>query len=331
MSGVRHHIITAEEDGQRLDRWLKKFGGGLPFRLVQKLIRDGQVRIEGKRAKPDTRLVQGQNIRIPPLEDKKPDGSRTPKPKDVEFIRSLVIYDDGQVIALNKPHGVPTQGGTNQRFHIDGLLPGLANKDGIVPKLVHRLDRDTSGVLLLARNAAMARALGHAFKGRGVKKIYWALVSPVPGAHEGRIKAPIAKSSTRGEKEKMRVDEAGKIAITDYSVLEFAHDRAAFMAFWPRTGRTHQIRVHAQLLGAPIIGDPKYQRPDLEEHLKTDLHGLHLAPRLHLHARRVILPHPAGHGVLDITAPLPPDLQFSWKALGFSVSLKGDPFEDSDV
>ncbi|MFP4314574.1 MAG: RluA family pseudouridine synthase, partial [Alphaproteobacteria bacterium] len=208
------------------------------------------------------------------------------------------------------------------------------NKEGIKPRLVHRLDKDTSGVLLLARSSKVAKALGESFKRRDVKKIYWALVSPVPEIYDGTIKAPLIKAGGKN-KERMRIadhdgdEEDAKMAITDYRVLDVVGSETAFIAFWPRTGRTHQIRVHAEYMNCPIIGDPKYKNRDIvHEHEHIDLQGMHLAGRLHLHARRIILAHPVNNSVLDISAPLPPDLDKSWKTLGFDTHYTEDPFAD---
>ncbi|MEM7651310.1 MAG: RluA family pseudouridine synthase [Pseudomonadota bacterium] len=333
---VRHIKVKDDDDGQRLDRWLKKNVPEIPYVLIQKLLRKGQVRVDGKRAKPDLRLSAGQEIRIPPVKER----ARPDKPKlsdkDKAFIKSLVIYEDADVIALNKPHGLATQGGSKTTYHIDGLAEAFANKEGVKPRLVHRLDKDTSGVLLLARSAKVAKKLGESFKTRDVKKIYWAITCPAPEQIDGTIKAPLTKAGG-SNKERMVVDDKdGKSAITDFIVLENALNSAAFVAFWPRTGRTHQIRVHAELMGCPIVGDKKYARlPEQEEthearrKAEADLKALDMAKRLHLHARRIILPHPTRKGMLDITAPLPPELSKSWKALGFSPNLKADPFEGS--
>ena len=322
MSKVRHITVTEDDDGQRLDRWLKKNMGDTPYSLVQKLIRKGQLRVDGKRAKGDTKLKAGQDVRIPPVQEKPEGEARVLKEKDIEFIKSLVIYDDGDVIALNKPAGLSVQGGSKIKFHIDGMLDGLTNKTGVRPRLVHRLDKDTSGVLLLARSSKVAKELGNMFKGRDIKKIYWALVAPTPEKHEGTIRAALIKSGG-ANKERMTVDnKEGKKAVTEYAVIEHAMEQAAFVAFWPRTGRTHQIRVHAELLGSPILGDEKYGA----EH--EAIAGVDTASRLHLHAQRIICQHPTRKGTLDIQAPLPPELKKSWKALGFSSSHKSDPFAD---
>ncbi len=335
-SKLKFITVKDDDDGQRLERWLKKNVPDMPYVLTQKLLRKGQIRIDGKRAKPETRIISGQEVKIPPFDVKQRDAP--PKKKelsedDKDYMRSLVIYKDADIIAINKPCGLASQGGTNTDHHVDGMLPALINEEGVVPRLVHRLDKDTSGVMLLARSAKAARELGAAFRGREVRKIYWAVVTPTPDTIEGSIKAPIIKSE--GDFEKMIIDEEeGKFALTEFRVIESADRAAAFVAFWPRTGRTHQIRVHAaQGLGSSIIGDRKYRAvKDAEcKLLDADLEGLGLSKRLHLHARRVIFDHPMQKGVIvDITAPLDSDLIHSWKALGFNYKYKQDPFEDLD-
>jgi len=323
--------VTEDDDGQRFDRWAKKHVSDLSYVLVQKLTRKGQIRVDGKRIKTDMRLATGQEVRLPPLrdasEDKKPAGLSD---RDIDFIQSLVIFEDEDVIAINKPSGLATQGGSKTNYHVDMLLDGIIGRDGVRPRLVHRLDKGTSGVLLLAKSAKAARALGDAFKRKKMKKIYWALSSPVPEVRQGSVRAPIGKSLV-GNREKMVVDEEeGKYALTDYCVLDNALDRVAFIAFYPRTGRTHQIRVHAQLLGAAIIGDDKYEPipdPDSQKPL-PDLSDLEIADRLHLHARRIVCAHPTKAGLLDITAPLSPELVKSWKSLSFDYNDKSDPFDD---
>ncbi len=317
-------IIADADDGQRLDRWLKKYYPDLPFGQMQKILRTGQVRVDGKRAKGETRLAKGQAVRIPPQllspQEKKERGL---PPKDVDFIRSLVIYQDKDVIALNKPAGLAVQGGSKISRHIDGLLEGLA-QDGEKPKLVHRLDRDTSGVLLLARTSQAARELGELFRGRTIRKYYWAVCAPAPEIDQGRIKSSLAKIDAGGGERMMAVDdEEGKTAITFYSVIERLEKKLALVAFWPRTGRQHQIRVHAAQMGAPLLGDFKY---DPEQEF---LHQNPMLPQvLHLHARRVIMPHPVTGSTLDITAPLSPEMKKTFKYFGFEADDRSDPFAD---
>jgi 23S rRNA pseudouridine955/2504/2580 synthase len=329
MSKVRHVTISEADDGQRLDRWLKKELAGTPFGLIQKLIRKGQVRVDGKRAKGDSRIYTGQDVRIPPVESKEEKERRPLSKEDKSYIKSLVLYDDGDVVAINKPYGLPTQGGTGIYRHVDYYLPALKNEKGIAPRLVHRLDKDTSGVLLLARSAKAVRELGKAFKGRSVRKYYWAITVPAPEIADGEILGALAEGKGR-EKDMMVVDEEeGKPAQTLFHVVENAGKTAAFVVFWPRSGRKHQIRVHALKMGAPLLGDSKYYLDTSGEEGGVQIgKELGVSDRLHLHAQRIVLKHPVSKGVLDITAALPEDLKKSWKALGFNASYKQDPFDD---
>ena len=320
---VRHITIPKDDDGQRLDRWLKKNVPEMSFVMAQKLIRTGQIRVDGKRAKPDARLVAGQEIRLPPMDTRpeKRDGYRL-RDDDAEMIRRAVIYDDGDLLAINKPPGVASQGGMNIERHIDGMLEALTGHDGVKPRLVHRLDKDTSGVLLLARSADMARQLGRMFQGRDMKKIYWAITSPAPKDMEGEIKAPLIKGTIGPEKDKMIVDpKNGQKAYTNFEVMEVAGRQAAFVAFMPKTGRTHQIRVHAAHAGFPLLGDEKYG-------VKAAIEGPGITQRLHLHARSLEFRHPVTKKGMKLVAPLPSDLAKSWDALGFQKKPDHEPFAD---
>lgn len=326
---VQQLTVADDDDGQRLDRWLKKAMPGVPYALIQKMMRTGQVRVNGKRAKAETRLESGQTVRIPPFDVKAGDKTGnhfTPDEGDRKFLEDMIIYDDGDLLALNKPYGLAVQGGSGIRRHMDGLLELLTSKKGVKPRLVHRLDRDTSGVLLVARSLKMAQAMGDMFSGRDIRKYYWALTVPVPEVMDGTIRMALNKGEGRF-KDMMVVDEVdGKKATTEFRVLDRAGRKAAFVAFWPRTGRTHQIRVHAASgLGCPIYGDEKYggDVPDLDD--------LHISGRLHLHARRVMFPHPLTGKPVDITAPLPDDMRKSWKAFNFDYNSKDDPFADIEL
>lgn len=320
---VRHIKIPQDDDGQRLDRWLKKNVPEMSFVMAQKLLRTGQIRVDGKRAKPDARLVAGQEIRLPPMDARpeKRDGYRL-RDDDAEMIRKAVIFDDGDLLAINKPPGVASQGGMNIERHIDGMLEALTIGDGVKPRLVHRLDKDTSGVLLLARSAEMARQLGKMFQGRDMKKIYWAITSPAPTEMEGEIKAALIKGTIGPEKDKMIVDQKnGQRAYTNYEVMEVAGRQAAFVAFMPKTGRTHQIRVHAAYAGFPLLGDEKYG-------VKAAIEGPGITQRLHLHARSLQFRHPVTKKTMKLVAPLPADLGRSWDALGFQKKPDHEPFAE---
>lgn len=319
MNGVRLITVEAEDDGQRLDRWLKKRVPELPYALAQKLIRKGAIKIDGKKGQTDSRLTEGQQVRLPPLEDKPQLTKRKMyiAKDDKAFLESLVIYDDGDIIAFNKPGDLASQGGGGVERHMDGLLELLADKKGRRPRLIHRLDRDTSGVLLCARSNEAVRKLGVSFKDRHAQKTYWAILVPAPDAQNGTINAPLAKAKGM-HKDRMVIDEGedGKVSITDFVVVERAAKTAAFVAFMPRTGRTHQIRVHAaDILECPILGDGKYGGA------AARIEGMELSPRLHLHARRLVIHHPFEKRLLEFEAPLPPDIASTWAALGFDPDI----------
>jgi len=328
--------VTRDDDDIRLDKWFTRHYPDVPFRLVQKLLRKGAIRVEGKRAKPSDRVKKGLSIKVPPsivhMDEGDGPAHKHKKPlrerfsaEDAAYIQSLVIYKDEDVFVLNKPSGLATQGGSKVYKHVDGLLEGLTDRKGQRPKLVHRLDRDTSGALVIARTPQAAARLGHAFKSRDARKYYWAITVPTPQRTEGIIDAPLVKKLTEsGEYLMVRDDEEGKQAITYYKVIERAHTKLAWVAFWPKTGRTHQIRAHANLMDTMILGDPKYIF-ERQDPIDTDAVA---EKRLHLHARRIILPHPSGKGILDVTADLPPHMTVTWKNFGFDANDTSDPFED---
>lgn len=331
MANVRTYEVTADEAGIRLDRWFKRHFPGLGHGALEKLLRTGQVRVDGGRVKAGFRLDPGQQVRVPPaaadVDGTKPSRERrhVPVPQaDREMLRDLVLHMDDSVIVLNKPSGLAVQGGSRTERHIDGMLDALRFGAKQRPKLVHRLDRDTSGVLLLARSATAAAKLGKTFQSRSARKTYWALTFGVPKPARGHIRAPLAKMASGKEgRERVGVvregDSRGQRAETLYSVVEHAAQSVAWTAFMPLTGRTHQIRAHAAFIGAPIIGDRKYGG---EETLIADL-----APRLHLHARAIELPHP-DKGTLSISAPLPTHMQDSWRYFGFEPELEENLFEE---
>lgn len=324
MSDVENREVTGDEDAMRLDRWFKRHYPALGHGRLQKLLRTGQVRVDGRRAKPGLRLEAGQSVRIPPLR-LAPKAVRDPPklgPADIEFARGLVIHRDRDVLAINKPAGLAVQGGTGTVRHLDAMLDALTFDAAERPRLVHRLDRDTSGAMLLARNRQAAVKLGRMFKGKEVRKIYWALTAGVPAVQRGRIDLVLGKGP--GGARVMVDAKDGKRAVTLYSLIERSGDRLAWVAFWPRTGRTHQIRVHAAAIGTPILGDGKYG--GAAAFLPSDA----LARQLHLHAREITVPHPSGRGMLRVTAELPPHMRDAWRHFEFSSDTAVDPFEEID-
>ena len=312
--GGRSFVVAADDDGIRLDRWFKRHMPEVGFNTVSRWARTGQLRIDGKRADPGDRIEGGQTLRLPPPEAALPNtmapaDRRAPlSAPEIEFAQSLVIHKDAHAIVINKPPGLATQGGTGTTVHVDGLLDALAFELPGRPKLVHRLDKDTSGVLLLARTAKAAAFFSKAFSGRTARKVYWALTVGRPERDDGEIDAPLAKQPGSGG-EKMHIDAGGQNAKTRYRVLDHAADRAAWIEFQPLTGRTHQIRVHATGIGTPIVGDAKYGGK------QAFLTG-GVSRKLHLHARRLVIEHPQG-GSIDIVADLPEHIAASFAMLGF--------------
>ena len=324
-------LVKVEEDfdGVRLDRWIKQHYENVSFGQAQKLLRTGQIRVNGKRAKGDLRLKEGQEIRIPPHINSITKSEKKLSDKDIKFIQSLVIYKDDHIIAINKPAGIPTQGGSKVKKHIDGLLDGLKFDKEEKPHIVHRLDKDTSGVLLLARTRKAARELGYMFKSRNIRKYYWGLTIRVPELNQGMIVTFIDKEedeNTGFEKMSNNKKEKGKKAMTYYQVMEQAAQKLAWVAFWPRTGRKHQIRLHALELKTPLLGDYKYEREQTILDEESDIPNI-----LYLHARRIIMRHPITGQNLDITAPLGTEMTKTWKFFDFAVDDKSDPFEELEL
>jgi len=314
--------VGAAEDGVRLDRWFRRRWPHLTQIQILKLARTGQIRVDGGRAKADTRLAAGSQVRVPPLPEA--GAPRAPREavsdRDAAFARSLVLYEDDDVLVLNKPAGLAVQGGTKTDKHIDGLLSAWG--EGMErPRLVHRLDRDTSGVLVLGKGPAAAARLAGAFARRRAQKTYWAIVSGVPKPGEGTIDLPLAKQGF-GDREMMAPadpkDPKAESAVTEFTIISHAVHTAAWLALRPITGRTHQLRAHLLAIGHPILGDPKYhdeRSPELSGDLK-----------LQLHARRIVLPHPE-KGTLVLEAPLSPQMKAGFERFGFHESeAPEDPF-----
>ncbi len=316
--GVREFNVGFDDDGIRLDRWFKRHLPDTSFTTVAMWARTGQLRVDGARATPGDRIAAGQMLRVPPPEaaksDEKPKRERVILSDDEQaFAQEMVIHKDFQAFVLNKPPGLATQGGTKTTQHVDGLLDALQFDNEGRPKLVHRLDKDTSGALLVARTSRAAAFFAKAFSGRTARKVYWALVVDVPSIEDGMIELPIAKQPGTGG-EKMHVDEAeGAPARTRYRVIERAGNRAAWVELQPFTGRTHQLRVHMAAIGHPIVGDGKYGGA------ASFLTG-GISRKMHLHARRIKVDHPDG-GAIDVTADLPTHFAESLKQLGFDEKL----------
>jgi 23S rRNA pseudouridine955/2504/2580 synthase len=322
MTGAVQTVTVAASDGSlRLDRWFRRHYPALGHSRLEKLLRTGQIRVDGKRARAGDHIDPGQAIRIPPLDDSPPAATapRPARPADEAMLRGAVLHRDDALIVLNKPAGLAVQGGTGSRLHVDGLLDALRFGAAERPRLVHRLDRDTTGVLVIARTAVAAADLTRAFRDRRTRKLYWAVVVGEPKPPQGRVDLPLAKLPGRGG-ERVRADAEGKHAVTGYRVVEDAGGRASWLALLPLTGRTHQLRAHCAAIGTPILGDGKYGGA------AAHISGLPRPRQLHLHARSLAIPHPAG-GILRVTAPLPPHMRQTWKFFGFAADAD-DPFAD---
>jgi 23S rRNA pseudouridine955/2504/2580 synthase len=320
MPEPRTFTVSDDDDGIRLDRWFKRHMPDVSFNLVSRWSRTGQLRLNDKKATPGDRIERGQQIRVPaadasPTRSARPQRTRETLSEDeVQFVREMVIHQDAHAFVLNKPPGLATQGGTKTTHHLDRLLDGIGDERGR-PKLVHRLDKDTSGALLVARTARSAGHFAKAFSGRTAKKVYWALVVGVPDADEGTIDAPLAKQPGTGG-EKMHIsEEHGLPAKTRWRTIDRAGNSAAWVELQPLTGRTHQLRAHMAAIGHPIVGDAKYGGPE------AFLTG-GISRKLHLHARRIRIDAPEG-GKIDVTAELPAHFSESLAMIGFD-PMAGD-------
>ncbi len=327
-TGVQNVAVTADESGMRVDRFLEARFPGLSFSHIQRVIRKGEVRVDGKRTQPKNRLETGQKVRIPPLHIEPPKerraGGNEADEKTRAFLRSITLHEDADVLVLNKPMGLAVQGGSGTTRHIDGMLDVLRDAHGQRPRLVHRLDKDTSGCLLVAKTRFAAAALAKTFRSRSARKIYWALVAGVPKPRQGRISTFLAKEE-REEDSFMRIaqhgDEGASHAVTYYAVVETAGPALAWISLKPVTGRTHQLRAHMAHIGHPIVGDAKYFARE-----NWELPG-GMQNKLHLLARRIAVPHPRG-GVIDITAPLSPHMHQSWNLIGLDAK-RYDPIVEA--
>ncbi len=323
MSADEFKIVTDDEVDIRLDRWFKRYFPDIGHSHLQKLLRTGQIRVDSKRVQGNKRLAAGQKIRIPPSVnsgEERPEKSQDVHAEDAEYIRSLVIYRDDWVVAINKPPGLAVQGGSGTSRHVDSMLGALQGIGGERLRLVHRLDKDTSGVLLLANSAASATHLGASFRSRVAVKLYWGVTVGVPSPIDGQIDLSLSKEKGRGGERVVAASPHGKRAATRYQVLETVGEKLALVALMPTTGRTHQLRVHMAAIGTPILGDGKYGgRASFVDELEIE-------SQLHLHARRIAVPHPSGKGTLDLTADLPEHMANTFRHVGLDLASEDDPF-----
>lgn len=328
-SGVQTLIVEEDEAEMRIDRFLTTRFPQLPFTRVQSIVRKGELRVDGKRAKPNDRLLPGMSVRVPPLKlDALPERPRSAArdATDADFLRSLILYEDADMMILNKPFGLAVQGGSGTVRHVDGLLEALTGPDGQKPRLVHRLDKDTAGCLIVAKTRLAAATLAKSFRSRSARKVYWALTAGVPRVPQGRISTYLAKEEPTDGDARMRVakhgEEGASHALTYYAMVDNAAQKVSWLSLKPVTGRTHQLRAHAAHIGHPIVGDPKYFSVE-----NWALPG-GIQNRLHLLARRIVIPHPRTSKPVDVTAPLPPHMAQSWNLLGFDAS-RYDPIVEA--
>jgi 23S rRNA pseudouridine955/2504/2580 synthase len=324
MTGVQTIAVTADDAEIRLDRWFKRHFPELAHGRLEKLLRTGQVKLDGKRAQSSDRVAAGQIVRVPPLGAPSPAPEPRPitiRPGDEAMLRKAVLYRDEAVIVIDKPAGLAVQGGTKTDRHLDALLDALRFDATERPRLVHRLDKDTSGVLVLARTAAAAAKLAAAFRGKDVRKVYWAATVGVPKPRQGRIDLALAKLPGRAGERVVADEDEGKRAVSLYRTVAHAGDKIAWLAMEPVTGRTHQLRAHAAAIGTPILGDGKYGAA------RAHPAGLPQPRLLHLHARALSFPHPGGgRRFVTVTAPLPPHMRETWTFFGFAEADDPDPF-----
>jgi 23S rRNA pseudouridine955/2504/2580 synthase len=327
-TGVQTLAVDADEAGMRVDRFLVARFPELAFTHIQRIVRKGELRVDGKRVKPNDRVQAGQKVRVPPLKLAEPRATAGGADEHTEaraFLASITLYEDADVLVLDKPMGLAVQGGSGTKRHVDGLLEAMRDDEGQRPRLVHRLDKDTSGCLVVAKTRFAAMTLATSFRSRSARKIYWAVVAGVPRVRQGRISSYLAKEE-ESEVGRVRVarhgDEGASHALTYYAVIDHAAQKVAWLSLKPVTGRTHQLRAHAAHIGHPIIGDPKYFNIE-----NWELPG-GIQNRLHLLARRIAIPHPRTGRPIDVTAPLPPHMQQTFNLLGFETAHY-DPIVDA--
>lgn len=332
LSKVETLRVGDAEADMRLDRWFRVHFPEVGYTYLQKLLRSGQIRIDSKRAQANDRLTAGMEVRVPAIvrqPKKSGPGLKAPlgvSKGDRDAIERMIIYEDDHVLVLNKPFGLAVQGGTGTKKHVDGMLEGMADRfGGERPRLVHRIDRDTTGILLVAKTRDAAAKLGKTFQTRSAAKTYWALVKGVPKPAQGKIEAALVKASgPDGDRvRKARPGEQAQAmhATTHYSVIDKIANKAAWVSLKPVTGRQHQLRAHMHMIGHPIVGDNKYEGD-------VTMPAENIEKKLHLHARRLIIPHPKTGAKIDVTAPLPDHMRHTWDTLGFDAEMFGAKEDD---
>jgi 23S rRNA pseudouridine955/2504/2580 synthase len=327
LTAVTLVTIGPDEAGMRIDRFLEARFVGLSFAHIQRIVRKGEVRLDGKRVDSKDRLSEGQVLRIPPVRVAAPERpGDAERDKTLAFFKDITLYEDPDVLIINKPMGLAVQGGSGTTRHVDGMLVALTDAKGQRPRLVHRLDKDTAGCLVIAKTRFAATQLTKSFRSRETRKIYWALVSGVPRTRQGRISTYIAREEQKDGDSRMRVvshgDDGASHALTYYAVVETSARKVSWLSLKPVTGRTHQLRVHTAEIGHPILGDPKYFNRE-----NWDLPG-GIQNKLHLLARRIVIPHPRTGKPIDVSAPLPAHMEQSFNLLGLDAK-RYDPIEDS--
>ncbi len=325
-TGIQTLTVTADEADMRLDRFLTARFPQVAFTHIQRIVRTGQLRVDGKRMKPNERLSEGQSVRVPPLKLAE-HAPRSPRgADDLAFLKSITLYEDADVLVINKPAGLAVQGGSGTTRHVDGILDCMRDASGQKPRLVHRLDKDTAGCLVIAKTRFAASVLAKSFRSRTTRKVYWAICAGVPRVRQGRISAYLAKEEVEDGDARMVVarhgDKGADHALTYYAVVDQSAQKLSWLSLKPVTGRTHQLRAHTAHIGHPIIGDPKYFNVE-----NWELPG-GIQQRLHLLARRIVIPHPRTGRPLDITAPLPPHMQQTFNLLGLETD-RYDPIVDA--
>lgn len=312
------HKVTLDDADIRLDRWFKRHFPGMPHALLEKYLRKGLIRLDGKKAKTSDHIYVGQIIRCPEIkiEDRPKPLRNNVTEEDLAEVKKWVLYKNDDIIVINKPYELPVQGGSKITKSLDDMLDGLMFGAKERPRLIHRLDRDTTGVLVLARSAKIAAQVARGFAGKTIDKTYWALVNGSPLPTRGSIELPLLKSSRENAREQVYVDEEeGQYAKTEYRIIDSLARKFALVELKPLTGRTHQLRVHMASIGCPIVGDHKYGGST------NDAKSIGVENILHLHARRIVIPMGKGHAI-DVTAPLPEHMKKSFRALGLDVPKK---------